>query len=74
MNSFRRKMVHSTGFEPSIHGLRGEHFTNELFDLLMNVHKSSVYQVHKIRCLQINQVYAIVTKEQIMNDLEQNAV
>ena len=32
-------------FEPSIHGLRGELCTAELSDLLMNGHKSSVYQI-----------------------------
>ncbi len=33
------------GFEPPIHGLRSELSTTELFDLPMNGHKSSVYQV-----------------------------
>ena len=49
----------------------GELSAAELPDLLMNGHKSTAYIKYKICCLQvqINQVYAIVTKWQIVMNI-----
>ena len=73
MSSFRRKkrfilrdtekeIYFPPGFEHSIHGLRGEISTAGLSDLLMNGHKEAYNKYQILICLQINQVYAIVTK------------
>ncbi len=80
---FGGKRIHSTlywkgsivsaGIRTPIHGLRSERSTPELTDLLMNGHKIA-YIKYIIRCLQIDQVYAIVIKWQIVNSFEQNAV
>ena len=49
------KIHYVKGFEPSIHGLRGQHFTAELFDLLMTGHKSTKYVVNKsMKCTQLS--------------------
>ena len=69
------------GFKPPIHGLRSEIFTAELFDLLVTVHKISVYQVPTqnsvsipINFLDFIQSYAHVLKCLIVKISAQNVV